>query len=42
MYENRVLRKIFWPNRDEVTEKWRTLHNEELYDLYCTHQMLFR
>jgi hypothetical protein len=30
VFENRVLRKIFGPNRDEVTAKWRKLHNEEL------------
>jgi len=29
-----VLRRIFWPKRDEVTEEWRKLHNEELNDLY--------
>jgi hypothetical protein len=29
-----VLRKIFGPKRDEVTGEWRTLHNEELCDLY--------
>jgi hypothetical protein len=33
-FENRVLRKIFWPKRDEVTGEWRKLHNEELNDLY--------
>jgi hypothetical protein len=32
--KNRVLRKIFVPKRDEVTEEWRKLHNEELRDLY--------
>jgi hypothetical protein len=32
--ESRVLRKIFGPKRDEVTEEWRKLHNEELHDLY--------
>jgi hypothetical protein len=31
--ENRVLRRIFWPKRDEVTGEWRKLHNEELSDL---------
>ena len=32
--ENRVLRRIFGPKSDEVTEEWRKLHNEELNDLY--------
>jgi hypothetical protein len=35
MFENRVLRGIFGPKRDEVTEDWRKLHNEELNDLCC-------
>jgi hypothetical protein len=34
VFENTVLRRIFGPNRDEVTKKWRKLHNEELNDLY--------
>jgi hypothetical protein len=34
VFENRVLRKIFGPKRDEVTGEWRKLHNEELCDLY--------
>jgi hypothetical protein len=34
--ENRVLRRIFGPRRDEVTGEWRNLHNEEHYDLYCS------
>jgi len=34
MLKNRMLRKIFWPKRDEVTGECRRLHNEELYDLY--------
>jgi len=34
MFENRVLRKIFGPKRDEVTWELRGLCNEELYDLY--------
>ena len=34
MFENRVLRRIFGPKRDEVTGEWRKLHNEELNDLY--------
>jgi len=34
MFENRVLRRIFGPKRDEVTREWRKLYNEELNDLY--------
>jgi hypothetical protein len=34
LFENRVLRKMFRAKRDEVTRKWRILHNEELCDLY--------
>jgi hypothetical protein len=34
VFENRVLRRIFGPKRDEVTGEWRKLHNEELRDLY--------
>jgi len=30
----RVLRRIFGPKREEITENWRKLHNEELNDLY--------
>jgi hypothetical protein len=33
-FENRVLRRIFGPKRDEVTVEWRKLHNEELSYLY--------
>jgi len=36
LFENRVLRRIFGPKRDEVTRKWRNLHNEELNDLYSS------
>jgi hypothetical protein len=36
VFENKVLRRIFGPRRDEVTEEWRRLHNEELNDLYCS------
>ena len=32
--QNRVLRRIFGPKRDEGTEEWRKLHNEELSELY--------
>jgi hypothetical protein len=34
VFENRMLRRIFEPRRDEVTGEWRKLHNEELHDLY--------
>jgi hypothetical protein len=36
VFENRVLRRIFGPKRDEVTGKWRKLHNEELHILYSS------
>ena len=34
VFENRVLRRVFGPKRDEVTGEWRKLHNEELIDMY--------
>jgi hypothetical protein len=36
VFENRVLRRIFGPKRNEVTGEWRRLHNEELHDLYSS------
>jgi hypothetical protein len=36
VFENRVLREIFGPKRDEVMGEWRKLHNEELNDLYSS------
>jgi hypothetical protein len=36
VFENRVLRRIFGPKRDEVTGERRKLHNEELHDLYSS------
>jgi hypothetical protein len=36
VFENRVLRRIFGFKLDEITGKWRKLHNEELNDLYST------
>jgi hypothetical protein len=36
VFENRVLRRISGRKRDEVTEGWRKLHNEELYGLYSS------
>jgi hypothetical protein len=35
-FDNRVLRRISGPERDEVTGEWRKLHNEELHDLYSS------
>ena len=34
MFENGVLRRLFEPNRDDITGEWRKLHNEELNKLY--------
>jgi hypothetical protein len=34
VFENRVLRRIFGPKRDEMTGEWRKLHSEELHNLY--------
>ena len=34
VFENRVLRRVFGPKRDEVRRDWRKLHNEKLSDLY--------
>jgi hypothetical protein len=36
VFENRVLRRIFGPKRDEATGEWKRLHNEELNDLYSS------
>jgi hypothetical protein len=36
VFENRVLRRIFGPKRDEVMEEWRNLHNEKLRNLYSS------
>jgi hypothetical protein len=36
VFENRALRRIFGPKRDEITGEWKKLHNEELNDLYCS------
>jgi hypothetical protein len=40
VFENRVLRKIFGPKKDEVTGEWRKLHNEELRDLYSSQSII--
>jgi hypothetical protein len=36
VFENRVLRRIFGPKRDEVMGEWQKLHNEELHNLYSS------
>jgi hypothetical protein len=40
VFENRVLRRIFESKRDEVTGEWRKLYNEELNDLYFSHNIV--
>jgi hypothetical protein len=40
VFENRVLRRIFGPRRDEVTGDWRKLHNEELHNLYSSPKII--
>jgi hypothetical protein len=40
VFENRVLRRIFGPRRDEATGDWRKLHNEELHNLYSSPNLI--
>jgi hypothetical protein len=40
VFENRVLRRIFGPKRDEVTGEWTKLHNEELHILYTSSNII--
>jgi hypothetical protein len=40
VFENRVLRRIFGPKRDEATGEWRRLNNEKLYDMYSTRNII--
>jgi hypothetical protein len=40
VFENKVLRRIFGPKRDEVAGGWRKLHNEELCDLYSSSSII--
>ena len=39
--ENKALRRIFGPKRDEVTEEWRRLHKEELFGLYSSPNIIW-
>ena len=41
VFENMVLRRIFGNRRDKVTGEWRRLHNEELNDLYSSHNIVW-
>jgi hypothetical protein len=40
VFENRVLRRIFGPKRDEVTEEWSKLHSEEVHNLYSSSNII--
>jgi hypothetical protein len=40
VFENRVLRRIFGPKREEVAVGWRRLHNEEIYSMYVSANIL--
>jgi hypothetical protein len=40
VYENRVLKRLYGPKRDEVTKGWRILHNEELHNLYSSSSII--
>jgi hypothetical protein len=40
MFEKRMTRKIFWPKKDKVTGDWRILHNEGLYGLYSSSDVI--
>jgi PAS domain-containing protein len=42
VFENRALRRIFGPKRDEVTGEWRKLNNQELHDLYSSPSIIRR
>jgi hypothetical protein len=42
VFENRVLRRIFGPKRDEVTGKWRKMQSGELHNLYSSPDIIRR
>ena len=41
VFENRVVRRIFGPKRDEVAEEWRKVHHEDLTDLYSSPNIIW-
>jgi hypothetical protein len=41
VFENRILRRIFGPKRDEATAEWRNLKNEEFSDLYSSANIIW-
>jgi hypothetical protein len=42
VFENRVLRKVFGPKRNEVMRGWRKLSNEEPHNLYSSPSIIRR
>jgi hypothetical protein len=40
MFDNKVMRRIFGPKREEVAGDWRRLHNEGLHNLYASPHMI--
>jgi hypothetical protein len=40
VFENRVLRRVFGPKRDELMGEWRKLHSEELHNLYSSENII--
>jgi hypothetical protein len=42
VFQNRVLRRLFGLKRDEIVGGWRKLHNEELHNLHCSRNRMFK